>query len=61
MLQLPCEVRVIADEVPDSTLVVSYGYACSFVFEDQFGAGDWAGAGGWVSWADDAVSDTGSA
>src|ERR1700736_4798296 len=30
-----------------------YVYACSFVFEDQSGAGDWAGAGGWVSWVAD--------
>src|ERR1035438_8947533 len=37
------------------------GYACSFVLEDQPGAGDWAGAGGWVSWAGDAVSDAGAA
>jgi hypothetical protein len=28
----------------DSTLVVSYGHAGSFVFEDQFGVGDRAGA-----------------
>jgi hypothetical protein len=36
------------------------GYACSFLFEDQFGVGDRAGASGRVSWVDDAVSDAGS-
>ena len=42
------------------TIVVD-GYSCSFVFEDQPGAGDWAGPGGWVSWVDDAIPDAGSA
>src|SRR6059058_2052871 len=38
-----------------------YVDVCSFVFEDQPGVGDWAGAAGWISWVDDAVSDAGFA
>src|SRR5436305_866488 len=38
-----------------------YVDVCSFVFEDQPGVGDWAGASGWVSWVDDALPDAGFA
>jgi hypothetical protein len=40
--------------------IVGDGYAGTVSCEGESGAGDWAGARGWVPWAGDGISDAGA-